>query len=409
MDAHNGGEGGVEQTKAHKEEELAATKKLKALADHDEDGDAAPAGGVSLAGAPESKYDEEFKAKRKEEKKRRKAEAKAAAEAEAAAAASSTIGGTGSSSEQRQSLSPKKPILKSPQKKSEQISPLAAMDANTAKLSISSNSPPAPAGKKASKQKKSVKFSSDCAPEDGDSRERIHKAILGAYASAAIVTPEDLASSIEAAAPPSKKQKREKKKDGSKKKEKKLPGAKDANAKEGALSYLVEYHTNRESWKFQKAKQNWVLRNAFDVSEIEPTKEYSAALKAYITGLQGEDSRTRLLVEAKKIVANGDKAVSEPKTDGEGDVVMDAAAATATPAEAPPKPSSEAEVSRAKLVMSALGHGDDDEEEEEEEDKEASTDKEVGGTKTATTKADESDSEEEDSDEEDSDDSDAET
>lgn len=231
--------------------------------------------------------------------------------------------------------SPLKPILKSPEKRMNTTKPpLETVDSNTGKANGTLPVPES-ALSKPRKPKKSVKFHSEAAAEDGESRQRIHNALIAAYkasetAGEVAVTPEELADSIEA---PAKKRKREKKE----KREKVKKGGKDENAKQSALSYMLEYHKSRETWKFQKAKQNWILRNAFDVTEIEGTKENDAALKAYVAGLQGQEARNRMLGEAKKCLKSEDGEMGEEK---------------------------EKKISRAKLVMIGLGHESDEDEEE---------------------------------------------
>lgn len=229
--------------------------------------------------------------------------------------------------------------------------PLDNVDTNARKADTQS-APPKSALSKPSKPKKSVKFHSEAAAEDGESRQRIHNALIAAYkaseaAETAAVTPEELANSLDTNAPPAKKQKREKKKE---KKEKLKNGGKDENAKQGAVNYMLEYHKHRETWKFQKAKQNWILRNAFDINEIENTTENREALKAYIAGLQGQEARNRLLEGAKKILKNGED--SRPKDTAAEGVVLDGEA--------------EKRLARAKLVMRGLGHEDDEESDRED-------------------------------------------
>ena len=244
--------------------------------------------------------------------------------------------------------SPLKPSLKSPEKRMDTTKPpLETVDSNAGKLNGTSPLPQS-ALSKPTKPKKSVKFHSEAAAEDGESRQRIHNALIAAYkaseaAEEAAVTPEELADSLEA---PTKKQKREKRK--REKKEKVKKNGKDGNAKQSALSYMLEYHKSRETWRFQKAKQNWILRNAFDVAEIEGTKENDAALKAYVAGLQGQEARNRMVEEAKKFLKSREEGVEK---DSGGDVGVDE--------------EKEKKIARAKLVMIGLGHEDDGDEKED--------------------------------------------
>ncbi|KAG9241886.1 hypothetical protein BJ878DRAFT_518437 [Calycina marina] len=57
------------------------------------------------------------------------------------------------------------------------------------------------------------------------------------------------------------------------------------------LAYLTTYHEDRENWKFNKAHQNHLLKNIFDLQVIPST--YAHQLYAYVRGLLG-GVRTRL-------------------------------------------------------------------------------------------------------------------
>lgn len=188
---------------------------------------------------------------------------------------------------------------------------------------------------KPSKPKKSVKFHSEAAAEDGESRQRIHNALIASYKASEVadaVTPQE-----DTSPPPRKKQrgKKHNQRNTTKKSEK------GERAKQSALSFMLEYYKNRETWKFQKAKQNWILRNAFDVNEIEGTGEYTAALGAYIAGIQSKQARDRLLDKANIIL----KQEQEDMKVG----VEEGAVETELRGE---------RISRAKLVMLRLGQED---------------------------------------------------
>lgn len=139
---------------------------------------------------------------------------------------------------------------------------------------------------------------------------------------------------------PDKKKRRKEKKQ--KKRELREDAEDDVGGGSARLTYLLTYHTARETWKFEKSKQNWILRHAFDAARI-PEEEYGEALKSYIAGLQSAAARDRLLGEANEVVKRGKDTISK---DGEK---IDAA-------------DQKINVTRAKLVLAALGHGDDDEE-----------------------------------------------
>ncbi|KAF1848971.1 uncharacterized protein K460DRAFT_364899 [Cucurbitaria berberidis CBS 394.84] len=63
------------------------------------------------------------------------------------------------------------------------------------------------------------------------------------------------------------------------------------------ISYLTQYHTNRNHWKFNKAKQNDVVDNALNVFRIPD--EHSDALTEYVAGLKGAGVIERLKERCK--------------------------------------------------------------------------------------------------------------
>lgn len=73
------------------------------------------------------------------------------------------------------------------------------------------------------------------------------------------------------------------------------------------LVYLRQYSENREEWKFSKQKQNWILKNLFDISS-----DYNDAIIKYVEGIQG-GSRTRVLEAAEKIVDNWNEFMTAPE------------------------------------------------------------------------------------------------
>ncbi|KAI5960944.1 uncharacterized protein KGF55_004211 [Candida pseudojiufengensis] len=72
------------------------------------------------------------------------------------------------------------------------------------------------------------------------------------------------------------------------KSERKPPPIKDQ------LMYLKTYEEDKPNWKFNKSKQNWVLKNIKDIP-----KEYETALILYLGSLQG-GSRDRLINELRE-------------------------------------------------------------------------------------------------------------
>ncbi|RLV94913.1 Uncharacterized protein JA1_001332 [Spathaspora sp. JA1] len=62
------------------------------------------------------------------------------------------------------------------------------------------------------------------------------------------------------------------------------------------LTYLKQYETDRANWKFNKSKQNWILKNIKDIPN-----EFESALFLYIENLQG-GARDRIVTELKQII-----------------------------------------------------------------------------------------------------------
>lgn len=73
-----------------------------------------------------------------------------------------------------------------------------------------------------------------------------------------------------------------------------------------ALQYLTEFHTRRESWKFNKNKQNYILKHLLDL-ELIPVA-YESALFEYIKSLQGKFARERIQEFVDKVRAEDKKA-----------------------------------------------------------------------------------------------------
>jgi hypothetical protein len=75
---------------------------------------------------------------------------------------------------------------------------------------------------------------------------------------------------------------------------KKQPAASKGKKKDPSIyiSYLTQYYSDRDNWKFNKAKQNDVVDNALNIFRIPD--EHSEALLEYIQGLKGAGVVERL-------------------------------------------------------------------------------------------------------------------
>lgn len=67
------------------------------------------------------------------------------------------------------------------------------------------------------------------------------------------------------------------------------------------LEYLQQFHTDKAGWKFNKSKQNDVLKNILNTYRIP--SNYNEALVAYIHGLQGQGARNRLRDQAQQLLS----------------------------------------------------------------------------------------------------------
>lgn len=95
------------------------------------------------------------------------------------------------------------------------------------------------------------------------------------------------------------KQKKPPKKAKLPKAERKPPPVKDQ------LTYLREYASDRENWKFSKQKQNWLLKNIDSIPQ-----EYEKDLISYVEGIQG-GARTRLEEDLRAVIVKWNKIAEE--------------------------------------------------------------------------------------------------
>lgn len=83
------------------------------------------------------------------------------------------------------------------------------------------------------------------------------------------------------------------------------------------ISYLTQYHTDRDHWKFNKAKQNDVVDNALNIFRIPD--EHSGALTEYVQGLKGAGVIERLRGKCKATLKELDEEdAKEPAMDDSG-------------------------------------------------------------------------------------------
>ncbi|OQN98555.1 hypothetical protein B0A48_15817 [Cryoendolithus antarcticus] len=160
----------------------------------------------------------------------------------------------------------------------------------------------APQPKSKVTRKKSVTFTPETKLEDGDRIAEIFEAwdkgeLVGADVEPLpreeVTVTSTTADELEEASPPSlpAKEKKSKTKHGKKS---------DSTETAAYLQYLDQFTLDKAHWKFNKAKQNDLLRNAFNIYRIPSS--YTAWLLDYISGLSGAAARQRLREGAQEVL-----------------------------------------------------------------------------------------------------------
>ncbi|PVV00952.1 hypothetical protein BB560_004645 [Smittium megazygosporum] len=85
-----------------------------------------------------------------------------------------------------------------------------------------------------------------------------------------------------------------------------------SNKVNSCISYLSEWKHSRETWKFQKSKQLWLIRSIYDVEKIDDSN--FAILKEYIKSIQG-NFRNIIKSNAEKVIEENSK--NDQSTDGD--------------------------------------------------------------------------------------------
>jgi hypothetical protein len=66
------------------------------------------------------------------------------------------------------------------------------------------------------------------------------------------------------------------------------------------VDFLHQFHHDRPNWKFNKSKENHLLKNVWSMYRVPA--QYTEALVAYVAGLQGAGARTRLVEGADEVL-----------------------------------------------------------------------------------------------------------
>lgn len=174
------------------------------------------------------------------------------------------------------------------------------------------------------KKRKSVSFTPETKTQDGDSTKQLYAAWLTQQdddfdlttAAQALrhVSPPKINPSTLPSTTTSPKATQAKKPKLSKKRRSKTAGdASTLTPVTATLLYLQSYHTSRPTWKFNKSKQNQVLKYAFDTFKIPPS--YDPALNAYMDGLEKTSNARKRLREEALAIRSADEEIEAETSD----------------------------------------------------------------------------------------------
>lgn len=160
------------------------------------------------------------------------------------------------------------------------------------------SSPIAQASQASTKKRRSVVFTPETKQEDGGSIKQLYNAWLASQKADNVTIPAGetynaLKAKDQGTAADRKAKKKAQK---TKKPLGHLQTSTDSTSEEPkthpALVYLDQYHHSRGHWKFNKAKQSYLLKHLLDIDRIPP--RYDEALVDYLRHLQSEAARTRV-------------------------------------------------------------------------------------------------------------------
>lgn len=147
-------------------------------------------------------------------------------------------------------------------------------------------------------RRKSVTFTKDTKQEDGISA----KSLTGKHPKSDAF--ESITESTEATPLPSKEKKKRKRQQAE------ASETADSTQKPQYLEYLERFENDRDHWKFNKHNQSNLLKHIFDIKRIPVS--YNKAIAGYLSGLQGNEARERLVESATEVL----KDVAEKEEGG---------------------------------------------------------------------------------------------
>ena len=158
-----------------------------------------------------------------------------------------------------------------------------------------------------SKKRKSVSFSTDSKLKDGSTTQNLLDGFINSQQGGHDqFTLEEASLFATKAQSRPKKQKVKPQPKGKKFKAQKQPSDPEQPSTPSYVDYLAQFHTDKEHWKFNKVRQNQLLKHIFDIDS--PLAEHMEALVAYMAGLRGNEARSRLRTTALEIAGLSDAA-----------------------------------------------------------------------------------------------------
>ncbi len=126
--------------------------------------------------------------------------------------------------------------------------------------------------------------------------------------------------------------------------EQKAPEISEIDQRDAALAYLSMFIHQKEQWKFQKAKQIWIIKNMFKVHLFDD-KQFDEMVCAYLENLQGQarsnlTEKAKSMVETYKAAKKEEPAATEATTETTTEATTEAVTTDEAAEETPSKPAS---------------------------------------------------------------------
>ena len=167
-----------------------------------------------------------------------------------------------------------------------------------------------PSSTKKAARRKSVSFTPDTKKEDGDSFKQLFQAWVAEQTKEdPSFNPDKLGEAFKSGSPeghpeaPEPKIRKKQKPKKTKSQSDPQPTSPDSSDPlHSALAYLLQHYQTKDTWKFSKPAQNYLLKHLFDLNLIPDESPYNEALIGYLQGLQGE-ARNRVSEKAEELLS----------------------------------------------------------------------------------------------------------